>query len=376
MTAVVETASEQALGSLRAAVDSLLAADLSRLSQDELLDTLRGLDTEARAIAAVQHRLTAEVAARNVAGELKYCDMASLLAATLLLTRGQANNRVNAAELLAPRVSLLGEPLPPVLPATAAALTDRRISPAHTGVIRQLIRELPAPVGDQHQATAEALLAEHATGMDTAQLRQAATRILGYLHPDGTLTPDGVHRPRRVAAPAPGRLRRRSGASDPGVFRVVANRAGTAGPETSGRRLRTRPAHPRPAPARRARGRPETVIADRRTAHHPRGGDHVDDHHDVGPARNPGRAGHHPARRLISIPEALRLAADGKALPVVLNDAGGILAYGSARRLASPGQRLALMARDKGCTFPGATTPYRPYIDPQRKPQRNRVHRV
>jgi len=128
----------------------------------------------------------------------------------------------------------------------------------------------------------------------------------------------------------------------------------------------------------------------------------------------------------ISIPEALRLAADGKALPVVLNDAGGILAYGRARRLASPAQRLALMARDKGCTFPecretaarsevhhitdwvqGGTTdtdklalacgyhnneaprqdwyaimldgvPHwvpPPHIDPQRKPQRNKVHR-
>jgi hypothetical protein len=37
---------------------------------------------------------------------------------------------------------------------------------------------------------------------------------------------------------------------------------------------------------------------------------------------------------------------------VVLNGAGGILAYGRARRLAAPGQRLALMARDKGCSFP------------------------
>ena len=128
----------------------------------------------------------------------------------------------------------------------------------------------------------------------------------------------------------------------------------------------------------------------------------------------------------ISIAEALRLAADSKALPVVLNAAGGILAYGRARRLASPAQRLALIARDKGCTFPGCReTAARsevhhitdwvnggqtnidklalacdyhnneaprqdwyaimlhgvphwvppPHIDPHRKPQRNRVHR-
>jgi hypothetical protein len=67
---------------------------------------------------------------------LKYRDTASLLSAVLLLTRSQARERVNAADALGSRVSLLGEPLPPVLPATAAALSDGSISPAHTGVIR------------------------------------------------------------------------------------------------------------------------------------------------------------------------------------------------------------------------------------------------
>lgn len=42
-------------------------------------------------------------------------------------------------------------------------------------------------------------------------------------------------------------------------------------------------------------------------------------------------------------------------LPVVLADAGGVLAYGRSRRLASLGQRKALFARDRGCTFPGCT---------------------
>jgi hypothetical protein len=194
MPAVVEGAGGQQLTTLGAVVDELLTSDVALLSQDELLDAVRGVEVASRRIAAVQHRLVAEVAARNVAGELKYRDTASLLSAVLLLTRSQANDRVNAAELLGPRTSLLGEPLPPHLPATAAALTDGTISPAHTGVIRGLIRELPAPIRYEHQDTAEALLAEHAATMDTAQLRRAATRILGFLHPDGTLTPDRVHR--------------------------------------------------------------------------------------------------------------------------------------------------------------------------------------
>ena len=151
MTTTVETPSGQALTPLSAAVDSLLAADLGRLSRDELLDALRGLECESRRLAAVQHRVVAEVAARNVAGELRYRDTASLLSATLMLTRGQASDRVNAAEALGPRTSLLGQPLPAVLPATARALSDGAISPAHTGVIWGLT-PLPAPVRDEHQS--------------------------------------------------------------------------------------------------------------------------------------------------------------------------------------------------------------------------------
>jgi hypothetical protein len=58
----------------------------------------------------------------------------------------------------------------------------------------------------------------------------------------------------------------------------------------------------------------------------------------------------------LSVPEALRLAAEANVIPVVL-DSTGILAYGQARRTASVGQRLALTARDQGCCFPGCDAP-------------------
>jgi hypothetical protein len=401
---------------------------LSLLSQDELLDVLRGLETESRRLAAVQHRVVAEVAARNVAGELRYRDTASLLSAVLLLTRSQASERVTAAEALGPRASLLGEPLPPVLPATARALSVGSISPAHTGVIRGLIRELPAPVRDEHQATAEALLAEHATGMDTAQLRQAATAILGFLHPDGALTPDRVHRADRDVS-----LRRNADGS--GDVAAHLTPACYALWETVLEPLARKRPDDGGGPDTRTPGqRRHDALEDAakrllRTGELPSTAGVVTTlmitmtleqlEARAGQATT-GHGGH------ISIPEALRLAADGKALPVVLNDAGGILAYGRARRLASPAQRLALIARDQGCTFPrcretaarsevhhitdwvngGQTNidtlalacghdnnerirqgwyaimldgvPHwvpPPHIDPQRKPQRNRVHR-
>ncbi|MFL6160702.1 MAG: DUF222 domain-containing protein, partial [Jatrophihabitantaceae bacterium] len=72
--------------------------------------------------------------------------------------------------------------------------------------------------------------------------------------------------------------------------------------------------------------------------------------------RRAGRATTHHGGTL-TIDDALRLAAQGNVLPAVLDDAGGILAYGRGRRLASPGQRKALFARDRGCTFPGCDRP-------------------
>lgn len=57
-----------------------------------------------------------------------------------------------------------------------------------------------------------------------------------------------------------------------------------------------------------------------------------------------------------SVAEALRLAGEASVVPVVI-DQGGVLAYGTSRRTASVGQRLALAARDKGCCFPGCDTP-------------------
>jgi hypothetical protein len=56
---------------------------------------------------------------------------------------------------------------------------------------------------------------------------------------------------------------------------------------------------------------------------------------------------------VLSIGEALKLAAAGSVLPTILNDAGGVLAYGRKRRLATPGLRKAVIARDRGCSFPG-----------------------
>jgi hypothetical protein len=56
--------------------------------------------------------------------------------------------------------------------------------------------------------------------------------------------------------------------------------------------------------------------------------------------------------------EALRWASgDARVLPIVLDDDGAVIGYADTRRLFTEGQRLALIARDGGCTFPGCDAP-------------------
>ena len=104
---------------------------------------------------------------------------------------------------------------------------------------------------------------------------------------------------------------------------------------------------------------------------------------------------------ILSVAEALRLAAEAEIIPVVLGDGGGVLGYGSSRRVASPSQRRALAARDGGltdldnltllcgwhhrefgkrgwaCRMTGGAPHWFPpaFIDADQTPRRNSIHR-
>jgi len=54
-----------------------------------------------------------------------------------------------------------------------------------------------------------------------------------------------------------------------------------------------------------------------------------------------------------------RMCCDGEFLPLVLNGHSVPLDAGTTRRLVNPKQREALVARDRGCAYPGCTAPAR-----------------
>jgi hypothetical protein len=59
----------------------------------------------------------------------------------------------------------------------------------------------------------------------------------------------------------------------------------------------------------------------------------------------------------LSVPVALRLAGQASVGWVLHGSTGAILNHGTKQRLATRSQTLALIARDKGCAFPGCADP-------------------
>jgi hypothetical protein len=59
---------------------------------------------------------------------------------------------------------------------------------------------------------------------------------------------------------------------------------------------------------------------------------------------------------LIPADDALRIAGgDARVFPVIFDKTRRVESYGSAHRIFTEGQRLAMIARDQGCSFPGCT---------------------
>jgi hypothetical protein len=120
--------------------------------------------------------------------ELGATTLRKLLAFRLRISESETNRRLNTAADLAPRRTLTGQPLPPVLERTAAAQARGQINAEHIQVIRGFLANLPDAVDYQAREAAETDLARIATEQSPEGLRKAADLLLALLHPDGDYT--------------------------------------------------------------------------------------------------------------------------------------------------------------------------------------------
>ncbi len=325
-------------------------------SDAELLAALVARESELRRLQFEQVELLAEIQSRNVVGSLGYRGLPDLISALLHCTRVEARRRWLAVERFGARRALTGEALEPVLPATAEAFAEGEIGPEHAAAVADTVEALPVADRAEHAGAVETTLLEHARTSDPRTVRMLGQRILAHLDPDGPNPQERESQQahRRVSLnrleDGTGLLEGRLSPSCEAIWEAIltplaARRSEDAlGPdertlpqrmhdafEEAGRRLLAAGELPDHA------GLPCQLIVTMSLT-------------DL--ERRAGRATTHHGGTL-SIEEALQLATDAKLLPAVLNDSGGILAYGRDRRLASTGMRKALAARDRGCTFPG-----------------------
>src|SRR4051812_31628952 len=355
-----------AVAGLEAAVDGLLGVSADSLAATELASVLEAVEVQRRRLEAVDQRLLAAASMAGVAAAFGQAGVADVLTSLLRIDPREARARVSRAVDLGPRRALTGERLAPLLPVTADAVAAGAVSAAQTDVIVDCLERIPPAAPAAAGPVAERLLVEAARFEAPRQLRRTAAELLTRLDPDGlepiedradrrrsfTLAtkPDGTSSPRgswtaevtavweaildSLAAPQPAE----DGMPDD---RSPGQRRHDAMADAATRLLRS-------ATLPAAGGSPVTVLAtttitDLTTA-------------AEATPKTGGLAllGH---GQVVSAKALLALAGEAEVLPVVFTDTGGILAYGTGRRLATRGQRLALAARDGGCSFPGCDRP-------------------
>ncbi len=360
------------LDRLDAAIDDLTELSFEALTTPERLRVLERLERVARRLPAAQHALINQIAEQSGEEELGG-RLPSALASRLRITRAEASRRVGEATELGERRALTGEPLAPQLSATAAAQRAGHLGEAHVRVIRDFVRHLPVEVDIETREKAEAHLARLGTQFGPDQLAKLAQRLMDCLNPDGTFTDEDRARRRGLTLGKQGLdgMSRLSGWLTPearaGLDAVLAKLAapGMCNPQDE-------------SPV--VDGPPPQDVAERDTR-----SESQRNHDGLNAALRgllaSGNLGQHnglPASIIVSTTLKELESASGKALTgggtllpmsdvirlarhsnhyLAIFDDGKALALYHTRRLASPGQRIVLYTKDRGCSAPGCDVP-------------------
>src|SRR6185312_3534918 len=139
---MLATPVQVAMAALRSAHGSLAACDLETLTHRELLGLLDDLETLSCQLPVQWHRALARLQVETTAKELGAKNWKDVLKVRWRISATEANRRLAEAAVLGPRRTLTGEPLAPVLAATAAAQAAGRVHGEHVKNIRGATRRI------------------------------------------------------------------------------------------------------------------------------------------------------------------------------------------------------------------------------------------
>ncbi|MBA4022016.1 MAG: HNH endonuclease [Gordonia sp.] len=108
----------------------------------------------------------------------------------LRLSKGATGERTRAMEAVAKFHTLQGEQLPAKCPATARAWAEGAIGFAHVGVILDVRKEIPSKAGPDVFDVVDQWMSDDARDKDPTELKESGRDILARVDPDGSLTDD------------------------------------------------------------------------------------------------------------------------------------------------------------------------------------------
>ncbi|MCV7346389.1 HNH endonuclease signature motif containing protein [Mycolicibacterium rhodesiae] len=340
-----------ALDALDAAIERVGAADIEELPPPERFVALERLEHAVRRQVAISHEQLTRVERYEGCPPIPI-----VLADALRISRAAAKRRMRDAEQLAPRTTLTGEQLPPLLPATGKAWDAGLLDGEHVRVIQKFFRDLPDHVGPVEIEKAERTLAEHAQTMRPDQLEKIADRLAVHLNPDGKYSEEDRARKRgflwcggqRGDGMSVGKL-----VADPQLRSMLeAWFAKFAAPESDD--LRSHGQRQHDALSRLVRDR----LGDPKLGQH--NGLPVTMIVTTTLQDLQAGAGHAVTAGGILLPmtDLIRMATPANHYLAVFDGVTGqSLWLGRSKRLASADQRIMLLAKYRGCTAPGCTVP-------------------
>ncbi|UCZ58227.1 HNH endonuclease signature motif containing protein [Mycolicibacterium phocaicum] len=368
---------EEAYAEYEASQARLASLDYSGLPIKTLLALQSRRETLKCAAEAVDHQILAAAQTQATAKEIGAKNWPEVLHIRLRVSREEARRRVRDCDHLGPRSAITGEALGPVWELVAAAVAEGAINIEHVAEITAFFAKVPLWVDPVTLAQCERDLVAAARYKTPEELRRAAADLLYRLDQDGP-EPDDAERDRKRGI-THGR-QRADGTSD-----VV----GTLTPEARAYWDAIYDKYAAPGMCNPADETPcysgtptaEQIANDTRTlaqrqhdaqmwvARMALTSGMLGEHNGfpVGVVatctvsdleKRTGVAVTHTGTKL-PVKDLVRMAAQGSDnyLAVFDDHTGQPLYLGRAARTASAAQRLALFARDLGCTRPNCTAP-------------------
>ncbi|OBH40373.1 HNH endonuclease signature motif containing protein [Mycobacterium mantenii] len=361
-----------AFDAIDAALDDLVGYDCDALATREQLAMLERCEKVRRRLPAIEHPLINSLARQAPSEELGGSVVHAIAEATLI-SRPEASRRIKEARDLGPRHGLTGEPIAPALAATAARQRAGELGSGQVAVIRKFYHQLPGWIDAPTREQAEAKLATEGTRYRPEQLGKLADVLADCLNPDGAFTDEDRARQRGLTLgnQQPDGMSALRGWLTPearATFEAVLAKLAAPGmcnplddtPCVDGAPSQEAIEHdPRSAAQRNHDGllaALRAVLASGKLGQHnglPASIVVTTTLQELEAAAGRGLTG---GGTILPMSDVIRLARHARHYLAIF-EKGKALALYHTKRLASPGQRIVLYAKDRGCSAPGCTVP-------------------